>query len=65
LIALNHGYPVAHLRGGGAKGANAPGGKFLGAAKYSNFYYDVFMIFLIFTPFSVLFSILKKTLLSI
>jgi hypothetical protein len=31
-------YSVAHLRRG-AKGANAPGGKILGAAKYSNFYY--------------------------
>jgi hypothetical protein len=30
-------YPVAHLKG--AKGANDAGGKFLRAAKYSNFYY--------------------------
>jgi hypothetical protein len=31
---------VAHLKGvGAAKGTNAPGGKFLGTAKYSNFYY--------------------------
>jgi hypothetical protein len=29
---------VAHLRGR-TKGENAPGGKFLGVAKYSNFYY--------------------------
>jgi hypothetical protein len=50
---------VAHLRGG-RKGQMPRAANFWEWQNILTFIIDVFMIFLIFTPFSVLFSILKN-----
>jgi hypothetical protein len=50
---------MAHLRGG-KKGQMPRVANFWEQQNILTFFIDVFMIFLIFTPFSVLFSILKN-----